>query len=416
MLIRQFLVESLVYFTISFGFAVLLFIGAFPTLRSFTGNPLPLVLNRRGPVFAGTVGVVLIITLLTGLYPAWSLSRPKAIAVFSHSATVGRNGNIFRRSLVVFQFAISLVLLIAAMVVHRQFKLLDETPVGYEKENLVVADRVEWGQNLSAFKNELSGVSGVQTISVSDWMPGGDEGNLELIKDPTNPEQEITVAFISGDISFSKAMGFRLERGRWLSESYGSDLVNIDSVRNLGLDPLGTFQSTQSELVTKSTALKLGIKELGRPVQGLRGIPVGVIADFRNGSLKEPSGPCAIQAIPKATYGRMLVRILPGTSDHVKASFAKIFRKYYPSFLLKLDDASDLLASQYATKRKLTQIFYFFSSLIVFLACMGLFGLVTFMVQSHVKEIGIRKVLGASTKVLPLCSPGTSFDWSFFRR
>jgi putative ABC transport system permease protein len=106
----------------------------------------------------------------------------------------------------------------------------------------------------------------------------------------------------------------------------------------------------------------------------------------------------------------MLLRITPGTEPHVVAEVTKLFHKFYTSLVLKLNPANELLTAQYESERKLMQEFYFFGSLIIFLSCMGLFGLVTFLVQSQVKEIGIRKVLGASVERIT-----AMFTWNFLR-
>jgi putative ABC transport system permease protein len=408
-LLQQYLMESLIYFLIGFIGAMLLYLLALPAMETFTGGPLPLGINRQWSVFAGTSVAVLIVTLLTGLYPAWVLSRPKAVLSFNLSGSRGRQGDFFRRALVIVQFTISIVLLICTMVVHRQVRMLDNAPLGYERNNLLVMDWMNWGATANAFRNEVAEINGVQLVSITRWIPAGGAGSMtSTIKDPEHPEKESTLVSIIGDLGFPQTLGLKLIKGRWLSSGFGWDAPNFDSLMRNGR--FNDMEESQSELVTASTARRLGIKELGIKIKGIPGIPVGIVADFHNESLKSPAGLCMIQAESSATYGGMLIRIVPGTESHVMPALTKLFRKFYPSLALNFTRASDLLAAQYESERKLMQEFYFFSSLIVFLSCMGLFGLVTFLVQSQVKEIGIRKVLGASVGRIT-----AMFTWNFLR-
>ena len=408
-LLQQYLMESMVYFFIGFVLAILLYLLALPLMESFTGNPLPLGINRQWSVFVVTSGIVLLITLLTGLYPAWVLSRPKAVLSFNLSVSRTGRGDFFRRALVTVQFIVSIVLLIAALVVHRQVRLLNETPLGYEKNNLLVMSWINWGETAEVFRNAVSQLSGVQSVSITKWIPAGGAGSMRsMVKDPEHPEKETEFASMSGDLNFPQTLGLKLIKGRWLSAGYSNDAPNLDSVlRHGGIMELIYHQS---ELITVSTARRMGIKELGVKVKGFPGIPVGIIADFRNESMKSLTGLCAVQAESPATYGGMLIRIAPGTEARMMPAVTKLFRKFYPSLTLNFNPAKDLLAAQYESERKLMQVFYFFSSLIVFLSSMGLFGLVTFLVQSQVKQIGIRKVLGASVERIT-----ATFTWCFLK-
>ena len=159
-------------------------------------------------------------------------------------------------------------------------------------------------------------------------------------------------------------------------------------------------QVIQPTLITAFTAKTFNIKTLDKGVYGMEGIPVGIINDFNNESLKSDMKPVFIHAAKGMSYGSMLARIQPGTDKTVLAGLYKIWQKFYPDKVFQYDWTDEQLKEQYKAENKLQQLFTLFSFLILSLAALGLFGLTTFIVELRVKEIGIRKVLGASVSAI----------------
>lgn len=152
----------------------------------------------------------------------------------------------------------------------------------------------------------------------------------------------------------------------------------------------------QSSIITSYTASILHVKTLNETIKNARTTPVGIVEDFHNESLKDAMEPTIILAEKSPAYGGMLVRVKSGSEKQVTASMNQLWKQFYPNKLLDIKWVDDMLASQYKSESKLQQLFTFFSSLSMFLAALGIFGLIVQATGQRVKEIGIRKVLGAS--------------------
>lgn len=162
------------------------------------------------------------------------------------------------------------------------------------------------------------------------------------------------------------------------------------------MDALQEAQSKQPVVISSFTAKTLNINELNKKIKGILGVPVGIVNDFNNESLKIGMKPVFISASRNLEYGCMLIRVHPGSEKQVVSGLYKIWQKTFPDKIFEYDWIENLLHDQYKAEHKLQQLFILFSFLILFLAALGLFGLTMFIAELRVKEIGIRKVLGAS--------------------
>jgi putative ABC transport system permease protein len=293
------------------------------------------------------------------------------------------------------------------MVVQQQVSFLKHRDVGYTVNNLLSINQVSWDGKGESFKNELLQQPGVQSASITSWLPtlGGGFMSKE-VDDPNHPGNKLTVWFINGDIDLDKVMGLHLTRGRLLDKSYGADVMDPDSL--MRIDDSAAYAnvaSRQSSVVTAYAAKMLQVKNLGVPIKGALTTPVGIVKDFNNESLKNPMNPTIIVAGPSPEYGGMLIKVKPGLEKQVTASVNKLWRQFYPNKFLELKWVDDMLAAQYKTESKLQQVFTFFSGLSMFLAALGVLGLIIQSTAQRKKEIEIRKVLGASvTSIVSLFS------------
>ncbi len=405
-LIAQFLFESLLFFAISFLLSIVLYNFFSKPLEAYLGHALTLNLANNITLFSITSLVVFSVSLFTGLYPAWLISRPKAVVVLKGKLSVKTDSGLLRKSLVVMQFTIAIVILITTLVVQLQLRFIDHKDLGFDKNNLISIDYTDFGTKGTAFKQEILKIAGVERASIANWTPSLGAGYMSrIVEDPNQKGNKLEVNYIAGDIDLAKTLKLQLQDGRYLDASFANDAVNTDSLLAHDDKKLAQVQQQQSYLITAYTAQLFGIKNFKDSVQHLPGFPVGVIKDFNNESLHTPLKPCIIQATANTSFGNLLIRIKPGSQKQVLIKIYKQWQQFFPEKVLKIDWISDLLDGQYRAEHKLQQLFTFFSFLIIFLACLGLFGLATFTAEQRTKEIGIRKVLGASvTQVTALLS------------
>jgi putative ABC transport system permease protein len=396
-LIGQFMFESLLFFLISFVFSVILYNLFISSTETFIGHPLALNFTGNLGLFAAASSIILLVSLFTGFYPAWILSQPKPVNILS-----GKLGNymaaaFLRKGLVTVQFIFSIAIIIAAIVVQTQVNYIDKKDLGFEKDNLFKTDFSYWDKKGDFFKQQVSKIPGVESVSFTGWAPSLGGGSMSTqVSDPTDEKNKITAWYIQGDINLASTLKLELLKGRWLNPALSTDALNADSLMEKDFVAFEQLQKTQPVLISAYTARLLNIKELNQPHKSIIGIPVGIVKDFNNESLHNTLKPCAIRANSGNEYGYMLVKVKPGTGQHFTKQFEKIWNEIYPQKALSYNWISDAIDAQYREEKTLQQLFLFFGGLTVFLACLGLFGLATFTAEQRIKEIGIRKVIGAS--------------------
>lgn len=397
-IIFQFLAESVLYFTISTLFATVIYWITLPYLENYLGNHLANTFTSGYLLFASACGVILLLSLLAGAYPAWIVSGFRVAAGLKGNLFSGVLGGhqIIRKALVVLQFSISIGLLAALIIVKQQVSFMKNTDLGFDKNNLVSTGYISWGGKGQTFKNELLAQEGVVSASITPWTPTSAGFMTKDINDPHHPGNKVTVWYINGDIDLAKTLGLQLKEGRLLSSSFALDKISQDSLMGLSRTDYESVAKNQSSVITAYTAKVLGIKKLNSTIEGALTSPVGIIKDFNSESLKKPIKPTIILAENAPEYGNMLVRIKPGYEKQATASINKLWRQFYPEKLLDLQWVEQMMAKQYKAESRLQQLFTFFSGLSMLLACLGIFALIIHAAQQRIKEIGVRKVLGAS--------------------
>lgn len=398
-LVFQFLSESLMFFSLSTGFAIVLYQLSLPLVEVYLGHQLAQTFLSRLSLFVSGSAVILLVSLATGIYPAWLMSgfKPAATLKGNLFSTVSSGQNLLRKSLVVLQFSLSIIVLLAMIIVQQQVRFMDTKDVGFNKNNLLNIAGISWDNKGGAFKNELLRIPGIESASISNWAPSQGAGYMSReIDDPNQPGNKINVWYIAGEAGLAQTLGLRLQTGRLLNEKFQTDAMNEDSLQQHDRKKYNLLSETRPCLVTSSTARILGIKKLNQQLGNVKVVPVGIVADFHNESLHEPMGPTIILAQRSLQYGGMLIRVKPGTEKQVMSSIQKIWKQFYPVKLLEMTRVDDMLTMQYEPEKKLQQLFTFFSGLSMFLAALGVFGLIVHATGQRSKEIGIRKVLGAS--------------------
>ncbi|HEX3385626.1 MAG TPA: FtsX-like permease family protein, partial [Mucilaginibacter sp.] len=397
-LIGQFLFESLLFFCISFAAGMFLYALFLKPVETYIGHPLAMTLQSSVSLFAITCLIMLVVSVLTGIYPALLVSAQNPVSTLKGKISEHIGSNFLRKALVVAQFTISVAVLTITIIVQKQLHFMDNKDLGYDKNGLLHLSDMDWNGKGDAFKHEVLAIPGVESSSIATWYPesGGGGYMTMAADDPKQKGNKLKVWYIKADFDFVRTMKFHLLKGRLLDPKYGADAINTDSLMAKGMDKLNEAQNQQPMLMSAFTAKTFSISKLGEKVKGIMGVPVGVINDFNNESLKTDMKPVFIQASRNVHYGSLLVRIQPGSEKTVLAKLYQTWQHFFPDKVFEYRWTDEELSKQYQAEHKLQQLFTTFSFLILGLAALGLFGLTTFIAEIRIKEIGIRKVLGAS--------------------
>lgn len=392
-LIAQFLTESFLFFGISYLLGLAIYYLFLPYLEGFLGNALALTITGNIQLLLISFAVIAFISLLTGIYPAWMISSPDAANVVSNTFKTSRSSEIFRKGLVVTQFVITIGIIIATLVVNNQLKYLTTKDLGFNKENLLKINFTAWGEKGEAFQKELKKIPGVEDASIGQWIPSGAGGTFSReIEDPQSAGNKIETWYIDADKNLFSTLQLQIVKGRGFRNEFSAEnILRPDASKE-------EEENSKSKpvLITEYTAERLNIDELNRPYEQIQGIPVGIVKNFHNQTLRNPLAPTIIRSIEKPEYGNMLVRIDTENPEQVINKISAQYSSFFPENIFNYSWISDDLAKEFRAENKLRTVLQIFSLLIVFLSCLGLFGLITFMIQNRTKEISIRKVLGAS--------------------
>ncbi len=378
----QFLGESVLYSVLAVVGALALVHLALPFFNDLAGTDLSLLRFGSVPLVAGLVGLALVTGVVAGSYPALFLSSFQPAQVLKGRLVPRSAGAAFRKGLVVFQFAVSIVLLVGTLVIFGQLDYLRSQSLGFESEQVVVLPIQDdaMREQVEAVKAELARVPGVLRTSAVSNVPGG-RFNRNSIRWQNEPE--VPVAELRTDADFLETLGIELAAGRGFSEDRPADagsafiLNEAAAQRFTWADPVGQEIAWLDEDSTYT------------------GPVIGVAKDFHHASLHDPIAPLAIQVLPGA-YNHLLVRVRPEHLDETLAHLETTWTAFSPSRTFSysfLDDDFDRL---YRADDRTGAIVGIFSGLAIFIACLGLFGLAAFTAEQRTKEIGVRKVLGAS--------------------
>ncbi len=325
--------------------------------------------------------------MLAGLYPAFYLTAFNPALVLKGSALSGTGKSTFRRSMAVFQFVISIALIISTLIIYRQMVYIQNRSLGFDKENVVIlpADSRTVQQNIEAFRNTLTQDTRVKSAAVSSNVPGSAMFSDTVFK-RDDSDEVFSLIFMYTDYEFVDTYAFQISHGRNFSRDFSTDIqgaiiLNQAAVREIGYTP--------HEVVGKKLLRFIDVNEFEESTI------IGVVEDFHFKSLHRIIEPCLLKLVPDE-FRVISARIRPGdvrgTIDFIRQKWAETFpeEQFEYSFL---DNRINLL---YESEGKMRNIFLIFSILSIFVACLGLFGLASFTAEERTKEIGVRKVLGAS--------------------
>jgi putative ABC transport system permease protein len=378
-LIIQYLAESLILTVLSM-FISLVFVELFlPEFNSITGKSLNLVFN---PQLIGILfGICIFTGLLSGSYPALYLSGFNPTAALKGKLTGSASTIWTRRGLVVFQFTLSVILIVSVFVIYKQIQYLQDKSLGYTKENVIYFEaegRIK--NNVEPFLQVIRQIPGVKNASSMDRSFLGEYGSTEgsFHWENRNPKQVLRFqhAGISDDLI--ETLGMKIVAGRSFSAKYGAD---------------------SSKMLLNETAIKLmGLKNPVGKIFSLWGKEyqiVGIVKDFNFESLHEQVKPLFFRFQSKNT-SRVLIRLSAGKQKQTIDALVDFYKAYNPGYKFEYTFLDQDFQQQFISENRVAALSRYFAGLAIVISCLGLFGLAAFTAERKIKEIGIRKVLGAS--------------------
>ncbi len=385
-MIGQFLSESMIYALLAMTVSVIAAWALLPSFNTLAGKELSSA-SLWNPKFAiEIVGVILVVGLIAGSYPAFYLTSFKAVEVLKGKIRSGMKSQGVRSGLVVFQFWISIVLMISTVMVFNQLRYMQDRDIGFDKHHVLYVTNVgRLGTGQEAFRNSIRELAGVKTVSfTNNTFPG--VNNTTVFKAAESEQDHIMGLFFT-DEEMLDVMKFKMVQGRYFSKEFPSDstaiVMNEAAIREFGWkDPLN------------ETVIYKGD---GTHEQRLR--VIGVFRDFNFESLKSQVRPVA--AMYSKTNGTLAVRY-DGNPKYFVQSVETAWKKAASGAPFQFKFLDENFDELFRGEQRMSQLFTVFAGLAIFIACLGLFALAAFTAEQRTKEIGIRKAMGASVPSLTI--------------
>ncbi len=378
-LVRQFLGESTLLALFALAIALCLVELALPTFSGLAGKKLSLVQSAGWGTLGGLMAIVLVTGFLSGGYPAVFLSAFQPVKTIKDVDKLGmRRGGFMRKGLVVLQFSFTIGLIICSAVIFLQLRFMQSRDLGYDTENIIMfAGYNQYETNYAAAKAELLQNPNILAVCRGFPPPGGEWGTTEVDWEGKDPSVEVKIALGSSSPDYLKVFNMSLVEGRFFSPEFTADdqnyVLNETAVKAMELEnPVGKWFSHRGE----------------------RGTIIGVLKDFHGESLHHPISPVAMK--PGRGF-HMMVRYQPGDIAAVLEYLEAKWKKFVsPNLPFRYDFLDEQVGNWYRTEQRVGRIFAYFTGLTLFIACLGMFGLASYTAERRTKEIGIRKILGAS--------------------
>lgn len=401
-LIRQFLMESVMTSLLALILSLTALHVLMPVFRNLVGKSwLEIPYLQKPVLLLPLIVLAVLIGLAAGIYPSFFLSSFKPVAVLSGTFSRGLKRSRLRNGLVVFQFSLSILLLVATLVVEKQMDFIQNRNLGYDQEQVAVIRTFgELGQKLPVLKEMLFRDPSVVAVSASSSVPGGTFNNVGMGLEGTNSSHGTN--FYIADADFLETMKMEMAEGRFFSEEIPTD--------------------GQAVIINESEALKLAEDDLlnkrMRIWVGGEGMTmfhiIGIIKDFHYESFHEPVKPVVIVKLHGAcpwSESFLSIRIRTGGVREVLTRIRKTWEEVVPGMPFEYSFLDTIYDAQYKNEERTGHVFTVFTFFAIFVACIGLLGLASFAVERRTKEIGIRKVLGASVQGLILMLTGEFARW-----
>lgn len=384
-LVGQFLTESVLLSAAALLIAVVIVIIAMPAFNNIAGKEIVLS-SLPVSVTAGVLlSAILIVGFAAGSYPAFFLAGIDPLVILKGKLSSGMRSSLLRGILVTLQFTITIGLLISTFVVYNQISYVQKKDLGYSPENLLVINRpyVIPSSQHQSFEDELLNLPGIEAVSRSNSLPATIIGNTIMRKEGAPPDDMQTYNFFYASYDLDKTLGLRIDQGRYFSRNYASDssaiVINQAAARGFGFDGSPIGQKVFVNLNDERTV-------------------VGVIEDFHYESLHQRISPLVI--VFGQFYGYLTVRFGDGSQQDIIRTVESKWNEFVPDQVFDYFFLEDSVAEQYGDERRAGILFSGFSLLAIIIASLGLLGLSSYSAEQRTREIGIRKVFGASAGIV----------------
>ena len=393
-LIHQFLTESFISTAMAMILAALLVVVALPIFNQLSDKSLEVSSLISPKVLVALFLLGILITLLAGSYPAFFLSSIKPIAALKNKITSGDRSKGIRSALVVFQFVVSASLILSIIIVNQQMSYIQNKEIGYDRDQLLVLrESYLLGHNENAFKNQLLNDPRIESITMSASIPAGPTDNNMIGVYPGQQQEAVRRTIVYNiDGRYIPTMGMELVAGRNFSEVSGSDSLNV-IINETAVKIFGLNDNPIGQILTANVGNNGEKKGL---------TVIGVTKDFHFRSLHEGIAPLIMLNNP---HGGLIIRTKTKEMAALLSSIENKWKSFHVEEPFSYALLDELYNETYLAEQKMGNIMKIFGALTIFVACLGLFGLVTFTAEQRVKEIGIRKVLGANvTEIVSMLS------------
>ena len=390
-LVRQFLTEAFIYTIASTVMAILLVWVVLPIFNQLSGKNLPFQALFKDGIWLFILCLSICTALLAGIYPAFYLTSFKPVNILKGTIGLSKGkGGAVRNGLVVFQFTIATIMVIATSIVYLQLRYAENRDLGYDKENLIVLQNTEkLGVSEETFRQELASLSEVKSATISSGMiTNGAFGDFyvpETIHSGENIAKDISLQSYLVDADFISTLNLHLLDGRGFENQFNDSLsvvINEAAAKQIGWEnPIGSM-----------------IRYPGGNMESYK--VIGVLKDFNLESLHSHIEPFALFSNSSKSYDTgvsyITVKLKAGNPKEIIAAIQNKWKNYQPNVPFDYSFLDDDLNAAYISDKRQAGLFGIFTFLTIFIACMGILGLIAFTAQQKTKEIGIRKVLGAS--------------------
>ncbi|SKB56808.1 ABC transporter permease [Dyadobacter psychrophilus] len=391
-LFAQFMTESVLTCLMAFGLALLLIFVLLPLFNDVTEKTFELSFSNK-PLWFVLIGTTVIAILLTGIYPSLLLSSFKPFEILRGSNVLGSSSASFRKGLVVLQFTVTIVFLISALVVFQQMKFIREKELGYDRAH-AFGFRMPWAMKNkiqpTTFKERLLRESSIADVTISSQsivqINSSTTGSYDWDGRPKdfNP----IVSQLAVESNFQSMFGLKIAEGRWFDDNRTTDKQNV----------------VLNETAVRKLMLKKPVIGKRFDFHGKKGVVIGVVKDFHYKSLREKIEPLVLFNDLSWSMG-IYVKAQPGKDAEAIRATQKVWEEMIPNYPLEYTFLDETYNKIYKNEAKTATLFNTFTTIAVLISSLGLFGLATFTAERRMKEIGIRKVLGASvTAIVSLLS------------
>ena len=382
LLARQFVSESVLLCFIAFIFSIILSAALIPLFNNLAGKVVTQGIFSDWIFLVAMLAAAVVIGVMAGIYPALVLSSFEPVTVLKGRFTTSVKGILLRKGLVTVQFAISIALIIATMIVYIQMNYMRNRDLGFSKDQMLIVN-TEGDPKREAFKQSLAGLAGVRSTAASSSVPGSSNpGAYSEVENKSGDLQASNLDLYFVDFDYIPQFGLKIVAGRPFSREFGTDTTQAMVVNEAAVKLLGYSKPEE--------AIGRRFRQWGR-----EGKIIGVIKDFHFRSLQETIKPLTMRIEPGGSQ-LVSVKIEGGRLKETVAAVEGKWKAAMPDRPFSYYFMDEFFDRQYRSEERFEKLFFNFAILAIFISCLGLLGLASYSTMQRTKEIGVRKVMGAS--------------------